>query len=115
MVKALLCNPLIVLYSGCMEFQFDDDDLEEAYYNPRASVGHGPAVDKAFRKVVGKISAAKDERDLRALKGLHYHKLKGRRNHQHALDLTDQWRLIVERREEGGRTTLLIVQVDDYH
>ena len=80
-----------------MEFEFGDDCLEKAYYDPTASVGHGPAVDKGFRKVVGKIQAANDERDLRALKGLHYHKLSGDRSHQHALDITDQWRLIVER------------------
>ena len=87
-----------------MEFEFGDADLEEAYYNPKASVGHGPAVDKGFRKVIGKIRAANDERDLRALKGLHYHKLGGNRSHQHALNITDQWRLVVERIEEKGRT-----------
>ena len=104
-----------MLYFVGVEFVFEDADLEDAYYDPRASVGHGPAADKGFRKVIGKIKAAKDERDLRALKGLHYHKLAGNRSHQHALNLTDQWRLIVERIEEEGRTRLLIISVEDYH
>jgi toxin HigB-1 len=98
-----------------MEFEFSDPDLEDVYYNPRTSVGHGSVVDKGFRKLIGKIAAAKDELDLRALKGLHYHKLEGDRSHQHGLNITDQWRLIVERVEEDGRTRLLIVAVEDYH
>jgi proteic killer suppression protein len=98
-----------------MEIEFGDTDLEEVYYDPKASVGHGPAVDKGFRKVVGLIKAAHSELDLRMLKGLHYHKLGGDRKHQHALDITDQWRLIVERIEENGRIKLLIISVEDYH
>ncbi|MCJ7624417.1 MAG: type II toxin-antitoxin system RelE/ParE family toxin [Anaerolineaceae bacterium] len=98
-----------------MEFEFGDNYLEKAYYDPTVSVGHSPTVDRGFRKVVGKIRAANDERDLRALKGLHYHKLDGDRSHQHALDITDQWRLVVELIEEKGRIRLLIVSVEDYH
>jgi len=98
-----------------MELEFEDSDLEEVYYNPSASIGHGPGVDKGFRKVINKIKAAKNELDLRALRGLHYHKLKGLRSHQHALDITDQWRLIVERIEKNGRTKLSILSVEDYH
>lgn len=98
-----------------MEFEFGDRSLEEVYYNPIATVGHGPLVDKGFRKVIGKIQAANDERDLRALKGLHYHKLEGNRNNQHALNITDKWRLVVERVEKEGYTSILIVTVEDYH
>lgn len=98
-----------------MEYNFEDPCLEEVYYNPNASIGHGPSVDKGFRKVIGKIQAANDERDLRALKGLHYHKLEGNRSHQHALNITDQWRLIVKRTEKDGHTRLLIISVEDYH
>lgn len=98
-----------------MEFDFKDADLEEVYYDPTASVGHGPMVDKGFRKLVGKIKAAKNEFDLRNLKGLHFHKLGGRRSHQHAMAITDQWRLVVERKERNGRISLLIISVEDYH
>jgi toxin HigB-1 len=104
-----------MLYFGYMELEFVDAGLEDAYYNTAASVGHGPVVDKGFRKVIGKIAAVHDESDLRALKGLHYHKLEGNRNHQHALNITDQWRLIVERDEKDGRTRLLIISVENYH
>lgn len=98
-----------------MDFDFDDTHLKNVYFDPKETIGHGAVVDKAYRKVIGKIRAALDERDLRALKGLHYHKLSGNRSHQHSLDLTNQWRLIIERIEEKGRIILMIVTVEDYH
>lgn len=98
-----------------MEFEFVDDSLEEVYYDPEPTLGLGAAVDKGFRKVVGKIEAAEDERALRALKGLHYHKLGGKRSHQHALNITDKWRLIVERMKEKERIVLRIIGIEDYH
>ena len=98
-----------------MDFEFGNEGLEEVYYNPKASTGHGALVDKGFRKVMGKIAAAVDERDLRALNGLHYHKLGGARNHQHALSITGNWRLIVERIEKDSRIKLVIISVEDYH
>ena len=52
-----------------MEFEFEDAYLEEVYYEAKASVGHGPAVDKGFRKVMGLIREAHNELDLRKLKG----------------------------------------------
>jgi proteic killer suppression protein len=100
---------------GAMDYEFRNADLEEVYYEPKASLGHGALVDKGFRKVMGKIAAANDERDLRNLKGLHYHKLDGARSHQHALNITGNWRLVVERIEKGNRIKLVIVSVEDYH
>ena len=64
-----------------MKFEFADPDLEEVYYNPAASLHHGAAVDKGFRKAMGFIAKARDELDLRRMKGLHYHKLRGDREH----------------------------------
>lgn len=92
-----------------------DKDIEELYYDPSAKTGLGPAVDKGFRKVMGFIAAAKNELDLRSYKGLHYHKLSGNRSHQHGLKITDQYRLVVERIKEEGRTRILIIGIDDYH
>lgn len=98
-----------------MKFEFADLDLEEVYYEPTATLGLGPAVDKGFRKAIGYIDSAVNEFDLRNYKGLHYHKLDGDRSHQHGIDLTNKWRLIVERIEVQGSTSLLIVEVTDYH
>ena len=98
-----------------MDFEFKNSNMENVYYDPSASLGHGPVVDRGFRKVIGKIDAAYTELDLRNLKSLHYHKLEGKRSYQHALNITNQWRLIVERIELNGRIKLLIISVEDYH
>ncbi|MBW8011506.1 MAG: hypothetical protein FVQ83_09750 [Chloroflexi bacterium] len=98
-----------------MKFEFDDPDLEEVYYDRSKSLGYTPAIDKGFRKVVGFIASAHTELDLRKMTGLHYHKLKGGRKHQRGLDITDKWRLIVERVRENGELSLLIVLVENYH
>ncbi len=98
-----------------MKFEFDDPDLEAVYYDSTKSLGHGPAVDKGFRKAMGFVANASNELDLRSMKGLHYHKLKGGRKHQHGIDVTDKWRIVVERVEDKESTSLLIVSVEDYH
>lgn len=98
-----------------MKFEFVDSKLEAVYYGVEVSLGLGPAVDKGFRKVIGKIVAANNEFVLRQLGGLHYHKLQGDRSHQHALNITDKWRLIVERQDDERETWLLIIAVEDYH
>lgn len=98
-----------------MDCEFKSVKLEDVFFDHDSTLGHGSAVDKAYRKVLGKILAAIDERDLRAMKSLRYHKLKGKRNYQHSIKLTHQWRLIVERIDRNGRTGLLIISVEDYH
>ena len=52
------------------------------------------------------VEAARDERDLRAMKGFRFDKLRGGRGKkgEHSLRLNDQWRLIVTIEEdEDGR------------
>ena len=98
-----------------MDFDFEDEHLEEVYFDPTVTLGLGPAVDKGFRKVVGFIAQAFDERDLYAYQGFHYHKLKGNRKGQHALDLTDRYRLIVRRVQMKNKIKLLLLTVEDYH
>lgn len=101
--------------SLAMEVSFDDKALQRAYTDARATVGHGHAIDRAFRKVVGIIRSAVDERDLYALRGLAFERLKGNRSHQWSLRLNDQWRLIVEIRGQNPNKIIGIVSVEDYH
>ena len=110
-IDFLLFSVILIL----MEFDFATDQLEELYYDPSTKTGLGPSVDKGFRKVMGYISAAENELDLRSYNGLHYHKLDGDRAHQHGLNITDKYRLVVERVEERGHTRLLIKEIIDYH
>jgi proteic killer suppression protein len=98
-----------------MEVEFDDKALQRAFSDAGHTVGRGHAIDRQFRKVVGIIRAAADERDLRALRGLAFEKLKGRRAHQCSLRLNDQWRLIIEIRGQPPNKKIGIVAVEDYH
>lgn len=61
------------------------------------------------------IAAAVDERDLRALKGFRYEKLKGERKGEHSIRLNDQFRLIVQQETDEGGKYLLVIDIDDYH
>ena len=97
-----------------MKVQFDSADLERLYYDP-ADTSQPAEIAKQYRKVVGLIRAAVDERDLYAFKGRRYKKLKGNRKHQRSLRLNDQWRLIVEIQGSGDSKEMVIIGIEDYH
>lgn len=98
-----------------MEVEFDDDDLRELVENPKATAGHGDAVDRGYRKVMQAIWSAVDERDLHASRGRNFEKLKGDRAGQYSLRINDQWRLIVEIRQDEQGKRIGVVEIADYH
>jgi proteic killer suppression protein len=98
-----------------VRFEFDDPDLRRLWSDRDFTGGHAPAVVKGFRKAVNAIHAAHDERDLRAMRGLNFHPLHGKRAGQFALKLNDQWRLVVELRGEGASKVVGILEIVDYH
>jgi plasmid maintenance system killer protein len=61
------------------------------------------------------IAAASDERDLRALKSLHFEELSGARRGQHSVQLNKQFRLTLEFDEDQHGKLLLILAIEDYH
>lgn len=98
-----------------MRVEYHDEVLrrlaEEQGYAPK---GWDPDVIKSYRKKVQLISAAGDERDLYALRGLRMEKLKGDRLGQTSMRLNDQFRLILTFKTEGDRVAVLL-EVVDYH
>ncbi len=98
-----------------MKVRFRDDTLQRLERDADFDAGYGIAVIRAFRKRVQFIRAAADERDLYAMKSLHFEKLKGKRSHEHSVRLNDQWRLVL--RFEGNREqrVAVIVGIEDYH
>lgn len=100
-----------------MEVEFADDDLRRLYEEQEFRIpGVGPELTKAFRKRVQFIVSAADRRDLYGMRSNHFEKLKGDRQGQHSLRVTDQWRLIVrlEQLDRGGER-VVILTMDDYH
>ena len=98
-----------------MRFCFADKKLEKLYTEEKDAHKYPDGVVDAFFDVMAVIAAAKDERDLRRLKGLRYEKLKGQRGHQRSLRLNSQFRLVVEREEDEEGRFLWIVGIEDYH
>jgi len=98
-----------------MEVAFADDDLDRLETDPSFDMGLPQGVVKAYRKRLQVIRSAPDERDFRALKSLHFERLKGRRQHQHSMRLNEQYRLVLEFEGSGHAARLRIVAVEDYH
>ncbi len=99
-----------------MLVEFDDDDLQRLYQEPDFRLPRlGSDLVRAYRKVVGIVVAASDERDLYAMRSLHFEKLEGDRVGQHSLRLNKQWRLIVrlESTQEGKQ--VVVIEIFDYH
>ena len=70
---------------------------------------------KVYRRRMQLIRAATDERDLYALKSLHYEKLQGKRAHQRSMRLNVQFRLILELQEDKAGKTVVVISIEDYH
>ncbi|MEZ4623071.1 MAG: type II toxin-antitoxin system RelE/ParE family toxin [Caldilineaceae bacterium] len=98
-----------------MRFVFASDDLRNLYTKREGETRYGVEVVEAFFRVMAIIRNAKDERDIRAMRGLNYERLKGKRDHQHSLRLNRQWRLILERDQDDEGRFLWIIKIEDYH
>ncbi|MBI2767255.1 MAG: type II toxin-antitoxin system RelE/ParE family toxin [Chloroflexi bacterium] len=97
-----------------MDVRFADPDLDRLETDAGFDAGWPRSVVKAYRKVMGWIWSAVDERDFYNLKGLHFEKLQGRPG-QHSMRLNDQYRLIVEFEGSGPARRVIIVEITDYH
>lgn len=98
-----------------MDVAFEDESLARLEADAAYTAGLEPAIVKAFRKRMQLIRAAADEREFRALKSLHYEKLRGDRVGQSSMRLNDQWRLILKLRTDASHKTVVIISIVDYH
>jgi len=94
---------------------FASKKLQRLYSEKDYSAGYSHEIVKAFRKRVQQIAAARDERDLYALKSLHFEKLKGSRSHQRSIRLDKQYRLILEIQRDAGGNVMILIDIEDYH
>jgi proteic killer suppression protein len=99
-----------------MQVRHADRTLERLEAEIDYSRGFGRPVVRGFRKVMAWIRDADDERELYAMKSLHFEKLKGQRSHQRSLRINDQFRLIVELvRTPPQGTTVVVIGIEDHH
>ncbi len=64
---------------------------------------------------MGLIDAMPDQRDLYAMKSLHFERLSGKRQGECSLRLNKQDRLIVTIEQEDAGDVLVIHEIEDYH
>ncbi len=97
-----------------MEIEFNDDDYDRLETDATFEMGFAPGIVKSFRNRLQGLRAAKDERDLYSIKSWRFEKLKGNRQHQCSIRLNDQFRIIIEIVNDGGKR-LKIMKIEDYH
>jgi proteic killer suppression protein len=98
-----------------VEVMFAGEEWERLAVDKRYTARLPTAVVRAYRKRLQAILAADDERDLIAVRGNRFEKMKGSRSHQHSMRLNDQYRLIVELVRARSRTKIRLVGIEDYH
>ncbi len=98
-----------------MEILFSNNDLQRLDEDRDFHSNLGQPLAKAYRRRVNVIRSATDERDIRAVKGNRFEKLKGDRSHQRSVRLNDQWRLVFEIVPSDPKNKILIIGIEDYH
>ncbi|MDC0358626.1 type II toxin-antitoxin system RelE/ParE family toxin [Oligoflexia bacterium] len=86
-----------------MRFRFADKALEALYTAGKGREKYPEEVVRAFVRRIQTIQGAKDERDFRALKGLHFEKLKNGKD-IYSMRLNKAWRLeLTFDKDENGK------------
>lgn len=101
-----------------MDVKFADSDLEDLEINPDARTHFPEAVVKSYRRKMRVIRDADDERDLRAMKSLHFEKLKASGSNGqdvYSVRLNDQWRLAFNILNTEPKHTIYVLAIVDYH
>lgn len=98
-----------------MRIHFLDKKLAALYEQGKGADHLDPAVYEAFLDVVASVQAARDTLDLRALKWLHYEKLRGDRQGDRSMRLHEGRRLIVREHRDAEGVFIEIVAITDYH
>ncbi len=91
-----------------MELEYGDEATRRLH---QQGISLGKGFDKQAIMRLNRIKAAVDQRDLSALRGNRFEKLKGDRVGYYSIRINDQWRITF--RIEDNRA--LDVTIEDYH
>ena len=100
-----------------MRFHFARRRLQRLYTDEIGGERYPPEVVEAFFDKMAVIAGASHENDLRALKSLHFEKLKGERGNrgEHSIRLNKQFRLVFIIDADDRGKFLHILDIEDYH
>lgn len=96
-----------------MNFRFQDSGLEDLYYLGKGASKLPDFIVRAFFRKVQFIKNAKNENDLRALKGNHFEKMEGKKN-LYSIRLNDQYRLEFALDKSDG-TTIIVQRISNHY
>lgn len=91
-----------------MEMEYGDDATRSLHLE---GISYGKDFDKQAIMRLNRIKAAMDQRDLAALRGNRFEKLKGDRAETYSIRINDQWRVTF--RIESNQA--MDVKIEDYH
>ena len=98
-----------------MRFDFHSRKIKLLYFEEKGVPKYPAEVIDAFFAAMSIIEAAKDIRDLYALKSLHFEKLSGARQNDRSIRLNKQWRLTLRIEKDKDGDFILILDIEDYH
>lgn len=100
-----------------MRFIFASKKLQALYTDETGAARYPTEVVDAFFDKMAVIQAANDENDLRALKSLHFEKLKGERGNygERSIRLNKQYRLTFTIETDKQGKFLRLLDIEDYH
>lgn len=98
-----------------MKIEFADDDLARICIDQAYRLGLPVAVIRMARMKLIQLEAARDERDLRNLKGLHYKKGKGGRADERSIRVNDQYRIVFTLNDDEHPPIIRITRIGDTH
>jgi len=98
-----------------MKFCFERKELVELYSKAKGKGKYPESAYKAFLRRVELIKAATDIRDLRALKGVHFEKIR-KSPGMYSVRLDNQYRLELSfERNNTGETVVRIIRISKHY
>ncbi len=109
-----IINTIFTDLLNCMIIEFITKELEEIY-TKWVSVKYGIHIIYAYIKKVSIIKNALDERDIRAIKGLHLEKLTNYPWGMYSIKINTQWRLIFDIKETLWLKMVIIKEISNHY
>lgn len=98
-----------------MRVEFASSDLERICTDEAHRMGLPFAVIKVARRKLLQMEAARDERDLRNLKGLMFKKLHGDQSGQRSVRINGQYRIVFTLSDGETSSVITIFEIGDTH
>jgi len=90
-------------------------DLASNYPNTTDKRKFPIDVEKKFVARINQLGAANNENDLRAIKSLHFEKLKGGRQDRYSIRVNKGWRIIFRMGDDGYIKILFVEELSNHY